>query len=308
MRAGVLGEAGLQSALARQARYGGRIGQILVQMELVSEDVVLRALSKQLGIPIADTTRLDVPRHLLHALDADYAKSQGLCPLRLGTKGRALVVAMSDPGDITVVDEVTRKVGMRVEAQLAGARALDAAIAQVYGLSVATESSESILLDNAGSVIDRSQPPMEIERSWSAVPSVPSAPAAPSQSNHPSQIDYGGFEPGAVISSRTQPPAPPRAAIPRAPSLTPIAGDPSAPPSRAPSLTPIAGDPSAPPSRAPSGPRAPATASLADLEQVVDTLTDAQRQQLRAIRVMVDLLVARGVFSREEYLARLNRG
>jgi hypothetical protein len=297
VRAGVLDESKLEQALARQARHGGRIGRILVQMEFVSEDVLMRALSKQLGVKLADIRHLEVPPHLLYAVDAEYAKAQVLCPLRLGPNGRLLVVAMSDPGNITVVDEVTRKVGMRVEPHLAGDRVIAEATARVYGLSMVTDSSESILLDNAGSVIDPSRPPTPLEHSWSAVLSVPSAPSMPLQPSRPPAEGYGGFAPGEIIASRTRPPPTSKAPVSRLPSLAPIAGDPTSPPSRAPSVP-----------QAPSAPQAPAVASISGLEQVVDTLTDAQRQQLKAIRVMVDLLVARGVFSREEYLARLNRG
>jgi general secretion pathway protein E len=56
---GVISEDDLERGLAFQARFGGRLGAVLVRMGALSESDLLGALSEQLGLPILD--RADIP-------------------------------------------------------------------------------------------------------------------------------------------------------------------------------------------------------------------------------------------------------
>ena len=56
---GVISEDDLERGLAFQARFGGRLGAVLVRMGALSERDLLGALSDQLGLPVLD--RADIP-------------------------------------------------------------------------------------------------------------------------------------------------------------------------------------------------------------------------------------------------------
>ncbi|MFP2913622.1 hypothetical protein ACLESD_53275, partial [Pyxidicoccus sp. 3LFB2] len=59
------------------------------------------------------------------------------------------------------------------------------------------------------------------------------------------------------------------------------------------------------PPTAPEAPAArPATGSPAELLRSVE---DVQRKEVAALKAMVELLIEKGVFSREEYLAKVKR-
>ena len=58
VRAGVLDEYKLNAALAEQQRWGGRLGRVLVDMGFVSEEILVKALSKQLAVPVAQSGTL----------------------------------------------------------------------------------------------------------------------------------------------------------------------------------------------------------------------------------------------------------
>jgi hypothetical protein len=80
-------------------------------------------------------------------------------------------------------------------------------------------------------------------------------------------------------------------------SLPPFNPAPLPPPPPAPQPTPKAGPPPLPNQRTPS---------TAALEMAV-ALDASQKKQLKAIRVLLELLIEKGVFSRDEYMALVNR-
>src|SRR4051812_25933219 len=107
VRAGILDELKLNAALAEQKRRGGgRLGRILVAMNLISEDVLVRALSKQLTIPVARLDSYNVPRDILAKIDPEFARLNALCPERYDVQRRTLIIAVADPLNAGPLDEI----------------------------------------------------------------------------------------------------------------------------------------------------------------------------------------------------------
>lgn len=144
VRAGVLDEARLKVALAEQERLGGRLGAVLVSRGFLPEDLLVKALSKQLAVPIAQLDRLDVPGHVITQLDIDFVRVHGVCPVQLIAERRTLLVAMADPINVNAIDEISRRTGLRVEPQVAGERAILRAIATLYGEEVPAAEVEPV--------------------------------------------------------------------------------------------------------------------------------------------------------------------
>ncbi|MFO0728377.1 MAG: hypothetical protein U1E65_31670 [Myxococcota bacterium] len=240
VRAGVLDEARLKAALHEQERWGGRLGATLVSMGFVAEDILVKALSKQLAVPIARLDQLDVPESVLEKIDLDFAKTHGLVPERYFADKRTLVVAMADPINVTAIDEISRRTGCRIQPTVGGERAINYAITQLYGADMPELATQGLMLDNLNEDRFTDSPP--------GPPGPPARPGAPPSG--PPQTNTG-FVPG--------------------PSMAP-----------------------------PSG----AQPSLPDL---VSALELAQKKQLKAIRAMAELLIEKGVISKDEYVARLGR-
>ena len=57
--AGVIDEAMLQSALGHQRRWGGRIGQAMLDLKLTTEATIVQALARKLGFEVARLGKLD---------------------------------------------------------------------------------------------------------------------------------------------------------------------------------------------------------------------------------------------------------
>jgi hypothetical protein len=161
LRAGVITEEQLRKALAEQKKWGGKLGQVLVDLNFLDEGLLVKALSKQLNLPRMDFEGITIPPEALELLDAEFANKRQVLPISFDPGKKQLVVAMSDPGDLGLVDEIKFKTGCRVKVAVAGDRALARAIQQHY-------FGEAVDAVGAGSVVKEDQ-----------IPTAPPPPAAP---------------------------------------------------------------------------------------------------------------------------------
>jgi hypothetical protein len=133
VRANLLGESQLRSALAEQKKWGGRLGAILVRMELVSEKVLVEALSRQMRIPAANLEAVPaISLPLRQKVPFELARQLWAVPLELSDDGRNLVVAMSEPQNLHHTDLLRARTGCRIIAQLAGQTAIQRALSRLY--------------------------------------------------------------------------------------------------------------------------------------------------------------------------------
>ena len=131
--AGVIDEAQLQTALTHQRKWGGKLGQALVELKLASEPQIVAALSRKLGYEIVDVAALQWSPALEGALKlvpAEVSLRQTLLPVT--SDAASVTVAMSDPSNIAVVDELAFRTGRRIKIALAGDRAIAAAVQRFY--------------------------------------------------------------------------------------------------------------------------------------------------------------------------------
>ena len=136
VQAGVLDNAALRAALAEQRRWGGQLGRVLIDMKLVSEEALVRALSHQLNFPTVDLDQLDVPDATLELVPGDLAEQHSLIPFNLD--GKFLDVAMSDPTNLGIIDELRIRTQLNVRPYLAGPKMIERALGRLYHLGPAT--------------------------------------------------------------------------------------------------------------------------------------------------------------------------
>jgi type IV pilus assembly protein PilB len=132
LKAGVITEQQLRTALAEQKKWGGKLGSVLVDLNFLDEDMLVKALSKQLGLPRVDFSGLIVSQDALSKLDADFAVRNQVLPISYNVGKNQLVVAMSDPRNLEILDELGFKTGSKVHAAIAGEKALEGAIREYY--------------------------------------------------------------------------------------------------------------------------------------------------------------------------------
>ncbi|RLB53481.1 MAG: type II secretion system protein GspE, partial [Deltaproteobacteria bacterium] len=141
----------LAEALQTQQERGGRIGEILVAMKAVDSKDVTHALGAQLDIPVVeeiDTNTVDTD--LVRRLPINFAKQQLVLPL--GDNGDELMVAVADPLNTFVLDDVRALLGRPVRPVLAEAQSIIDGINRLYDR--AAGEAEALVDDLEGADLD----------------------------------------------------------------------------------------------------------------------------------------------------------
>lgn len=117
VNAGVIDQHQLNAALGEQRRWGRPIGQTLVKMGLVEERDLVRALASQLSLPVASLDGKRIGPEVLALVPADVAEQRMVLPLFVKKAGRrtTLYLAMEDPGDLAVLDDLAFRTGFQVK-------------------------------------------------------------------------------------------------------------------------------------------------------------------------------------------------
>lgn len=113
VRSGIITVKTLERALARQVACGKRLGGVLIEMGVLTEDELLEALGQQCGLETV--TRLlpgQLSPELLALVPAEIAITRPLLPLR--AEDGVLFVAVSDPLDRETVNLLRRHSSLRV--------------------------------------------------------------------------------------------------------------------------------------------------------------------------------------------------
>lgn len=131
VNAGVLTGDQLQAGLREQRKWGGPLGKVLVRAGLISEDLLVRALSKQLKIPIAQIEGVSIAEKVLSHVPRELAEQYGVIPFQ--QQAQFLDVAMSDPMNMGIIDELRIRTQLNVRPHLAGSTAIQEAIYHCYG-------------------------------------------------------------------------------------------------------------------------------------------------------------------------------
>src|SRR5574338_666684 len=104
IREGLISKEQLNSALAEQKSSGHRLGYVLVKLGLVQELEVTKVLAKQYRMPAVDLSRFEVDPKIIKLVPADMAVKQTVLPLK--REGRTLTVAMADPTNNALIDDL----------------------------------------------------------------------------------------------------------------------------------------------------------------------------------------------------------
>jgi Type II secretion system (T2SS), protein E, N-terminal domain len=120
----------LDYALARQATTGAPIGEVLVELGLISERDLVELLAEQLRMEVADLRRAECDRSVAFRLPEHVARRLGALPLRRA--GEHVDVVMADPTDDEAVGELTERLGAHLRLLLAPRADIDAAIDRLY--------------------------------------------------------------------------------------------------------------------------------------------------------------------------------
>jgi MSHA biogenesis protein MshE len=120
----------LQQALSEQRQSGRKLGATLIAMNLVTEDQLLSLLSTHLNVPLINIDDYRVDPEAVKLLPEIQARRYRA--LVLDDKGEKLLVGMSDPGDINAVDDLSNRLPKPIEVAVVSETQLFAAYENFY--------------------------------------------------------------------------------------------------------------------------------------------------------------------------------
>jgi MSHA biogenesis protein MshE len=101
----IITEQQLNDALASQKQTGRKLGAALIDLGFIGEDQLLAFLSQQLNVPFVDISQKRVAAEVVQLLPEVHARRYRAMVIE--DNGDHVVLGMSDPADLTVLDAIT---------------------------------------------------------------------------------------------------------------------------------------------------------------------------------------------------------
>ncbi len=130
VKAQLIDEMQLQSALAHQRQWGGKLGDVLVNNGFVDEMMLWRGLSKQLGVQLISLPDERFVPGIEKQIPLELCEKHQVVPVLRDDKG--LTLATSDPNNLGGIDDVAFRTGTRLRVVLAPDREIEWAIRRLY--------------------------------------------------------------------------------------------------------------------------------------------------------------------------------
>jgi type IV pilus assembly protein PilB len=132
--AGVVDELQLGTALGHQRQWGGRLGNILIDLHFIDDATLASTLAQQLGLRLVDLSNEKVDLEVVRLVPQTLAERHNAFPVNYDPKSReALTVAFSDPTNLAGIDEIRFQTGKTLRIVVAPEGQIAQAIRRFYG-------------------------------------------------------------------------------------------------------------------------------------------------------------------------------
>ncbi|SDH11541.1 type IV pilus assembly protein PilB [Aneurinibacillus thermoaerophilus] len=141
----IISEAQLQEALEEQKNTKMKLGDVLLKKGFINEQQLIEILEFQLGIPHVSLYRYKLEPALSGLLSEEIARRYQVVPLK--RDGDQLTVAMVDPLDYFAIDEMRISTGCMIVPVIATKEEVQRAISRIYGMQ---DSVKELMDDISG--------------------------------------------------------------------------------------------------------------------------------------------------------------
>ena len=153
---GVITEEDLQRGLERQKGSGRKLGETLVDEGITTEENIARALSKQFHYDMVDLQNTVIPQEILDLVPASVLKKHRAIPFEYSPDNmNVLRVAMSDPMDIAAMDDINIITNLQVEPVVATMGSVLLAIDHYYGQAEVNSALEEYTREKESQMIEQ---------------------------------------------------------------------------------------------------------------------------------------------------------
>ncbi|MDM8534736.1 ATPase, T2SS/T4P/T4SS family [Clostridiaceae bacterium HSG29] len=137
---GLITEEQLNGALLRQKISGNKLGEQIIEDNLLTENQIFNFLEIQLGIKHVNLQTYVIDINASKMINEKFARKNGLISIKIDN-GK-LIVAMADPLDLRVIDDIFVITGMQVEPRLATKSSIKRTIDKVYKKSLKNDRNK----------------------------------------------------------------------------------------------------------------------------------------------------------------------
>ena len=110
----------LQEALKSQKALGKKLGEILVDSKIITEDEIIECIEQQTGIKKVDLNTINFDRKAITLIPQNLCDKYILIPF--GFENNKIKVALADPLNIFAIDDVAISTGFEIESYISRKR------------------------------------------------------------------------------------------------------------------------------------------------------------------------------------------
>jgi type IV pilus assembly protein PilB len=117
LKANIITDEQLKKAQSEQKMKGSNLSSVLIEMGFLSEDALIDFLHKRYGLPSINLSEVELDPKLVSLVGADFMHKNQVVPVR--RSGSTLYLAIVDPFNVTVIDDIKFRTGYHIEALVA---------------------------------------------------------------------------------------------------------------------------------------------------------------------------------------------
>ncbi|OGS07898.1 MAG: hypothetical protein A2270_02480 [Elusimicrobia bacterium RIFOXYA12_FULL_51_18] len=135
--AGLVPELKVKEAEELAKKENKPLQQVLTDLKLIDELRLLKVLADEWGFKAVDLSKMEVPKETVQSLPEAIAMRQSCVPFAL--KDNIMFLAMADPRDFLVLEDIGLRTGLEVKAYLALPQGINKVLDSVYGKADAAQ-------------------------------------------------------------------------------------------------------------------------------------------------------------------------
>jgi type IV pilus assembly protein PilB len=134
IKMGILSREKVHECLKIKSQRNGdvKIGQIFMELGLVDEKQLQRALAAQRGMEYVNLEGFDIPADIVEKVPAQMAKTYHIVPIEYKQAQNELTVALDNPDNFRATDDLSALMGFKVTAKITDADVLENALSKYY--------------------------------------------------------------------------------------------------------------------------------------------------------------------------------
>ena len=140
--AGKITKEQLDTVLSKQQKLGKKLGEILIDEELVTDIDIMEAIETQTGILRVDLSEVGCDKKAIKMVSQRLCDKYDLAPF--GFEGSKIKVALADPLNIFAIDDVSISTGLEVEPFIATRREIKRFVELNYSSELMRKAAEEL--------------------------------------------------------------------------------------------------------------------------------------------------------------------